>query len=142
MSDASPSWVTPPARRREPAALDRTPIPATLWLAVVATTLLAAAQSVHVVGRDELVVGMRVFLVVVIAFQVVLAVGAARRSAGAALGLLVCQLTTTVASLAGGFGDRRLAYAAGSIAVFILVAASFGAFPSAPLPPIDRQGAR
>lgn len=140
MSDPSPSWVTPPDRRARPPAEDRAPTPLTLPLAVVATAGLVVAQAFHVIGRDELVAGLRGFLVVVVALQVALAVGALRRSAGAALGLLVCQLTTAVASLVGGFGDRRLAYAAGSIAVFGLVAASLGSFPAAPLPPLQPTG--
>ena len=55
----------------------------------------------------------------------------------AALGLLLCQVTTALASLGGGFGDQRLLFVAGSVLVFVLVAASLSAFPSVALPPID-----
>lgn len=138
MSDATPSWVTPPSARPAPTEARPRP-PATLLLALIATAVLAAAQVVHVAGRDELVVALRLFLVAVVAFQVVLAAFAARRSAGAALGLLACQLTTAVASLGGGFGDdaQRILYAGGSVLVFALVAASLSAFPSVALPPND-----
>lgn len=136
MSDATPSWVTPPSAPPSPSAARPRPT-ARLVLVVVATALLAGAEAVHVARRDDLVVGLRVFLVGVVAFQVVLAVLAARRSAGAALGLLACQLTVAVASLGGGFGDQRALYAVGAVLVFALVAASLSAFPSVVLPPID-----
>lgn len=142
MSDATPSWVTPPGPARPPTGAPRLATPVTLQLAVVATAVLAAAQAVHVAGRDELVVGLRAFLVGVVVLQVLLAVGAARRWAGPALGLLVCQLTTGVASLAGGFGEQRLAFAAGSVLVFALVASSLGSFPTVALPPIEGEGRR
>jgi hypothetical protein len=136
MSDATPSWVTPP--RSTPASKpERLRVPLPLLAALVATTILAGAQAVHVARRDELVVGLRVFLVAVVVFQVVLAAGAARRSAGAALGLLLCQLTTGLASMGGGFGDQRALFAGGALLVFVLVAASLSAFPSVALPPID-----
>lgn len=141
MSDATPSWVTPPStgpsRRRPADDRERRPIPPTLVGALVATAVLAGAQAVHVARRDELVVGLRVFLVAVVVFQVALAAGAARRSAGAALGLLLCQVTTTLASLGGGFGDQRALFAAGAVLVFVLVAVSLSAFPTVTLPPID-----
>lgn len=144
MSDATPSWVTRPggAAPAAPATVGaaRPPVPATLVAALVATVVLAGFQAAHVAGRDELVVGLRVFLVTVVAFQVLLAFGATRRSAGAALGLLVCQLTTAVASLAGGFGDQRLLFAAGAAVVMVLVASSLGAFPSVVLPAISGDG--
>lgn len=137
MSDATPSWVGPPSAGPVRPPGRPSPVPATLAATVVVTAVLAAGQAAHVAGRDELVVGLRAFLVAVVAFQVVLAVGTARRSPGAALGLLLCQVTTAVASLGGGFGDRRLLFVAGSLLVVVLVVASLRAFPSVVLPPID-----
>ena len=149
MSDATPSWVTRPtapavgAAPTAQARAGRAPVPASLLAALLGTSVLAGFQVAHVARRDELVVGLRVFLVLVVALQVGLALGAARRSAGAALGLLVCQLTTAVASLAGGFGEQRVLFAAGATVVFVLVASSLGAFPSVQLPTIsDREGQR
>jgi hypothetical protein len=112
-------------------------LPVTLVVALLATTALAAGQAVHVARREDLVVGLRVFLVAVVVFQVVLGVGLLRRSPGSALGLLACQLMTALASLGGGFGDQRLVFVAGSVLVFVLVAVSLSAFPSVALPPID-----
>ena len=140
MSD-TPSWVTPTGTGRRPRpAADQPGSAPTLVAVVVLTTALPAAEVVHVVGRDELVAGLRGFLVLVIALQVPLAVATMRRSAGGALTLLACQVTTIVASLTGGFGDLRLALAAGAALVIGLVAASLKGFPSVTLPDLPRHG--
>ncbi|MBA2283613.1 MAG: hypothetical protein H0W25_20575, partial [Acidimicrobiia bacterium] len=83
--------------------------------------------------------GFRVGLVLVVLLQVVLAAFALRRSSGAALGLFLCQTTVGVAALGGGFGDRRLGYAAGALVVAVLLGASLRTFPSPRLPPIDTR---
>jgi hypothetical protein len=111
-------------------------VPARLAAAAVLTAGLAVVETVHIIGRDELVPGLRGFLVVVVALQVVLAMATARRNAGAALGLLVYQVTTVLAAVAGGFGDQRLLLAAGAVIVTVLVSSSLSAFPTIELPPL------
>jgi hypothetical protein len=139
VDDDAPSWVVspaPPASSPPMAA-----VPARLWLLVPLTALLAAAEVVHVATRDELVAGLRGFLVVVVGVQVPLAYLVVRRSAGAALATLVYQGTTVVAALVGGFGELRLALAAGAAVGMALLASSLHAFPTPtlpPLPPLER----
>ncbi len=140
--DGTPTWATEARPRRlAPAASapgGRPPPPITLVLAAAAVTVLAVAEAAHVAGREELVPGFRIGLGLVVALQVVLAAFVVRRSSGAALGLFLCQATTVVAALGGGFGDdRRLAYAGGALLVAVLLGASLHAFPAPRLPPID-----
>ncbi len=133
MSD-TPSWVGgADVRAARPA---RRPVPARLAAAAVLTAGLAIVETVHIVGRDELVPALRGFLVLVVALQVVLAVATARRNAGAALGLLVYQVTTVLAAVAGGFGDERPLLAVGAVIVVVLVSSSLSAFPTIELPPL------
>lgn len=134
MSEDAPSWVTAPVAARPVEARGATP--GKLRVLLVLTTALAAAEVAHVASRDELVVGLRAFLVVVVAAQVPLAWLVGRRSAGAALATLVYQGTTVVAALVGGFGDLRPALAAGAAVGFALLATSLDRFPTPTLPPI------
>lgn len=134
MNDDAPSWVAAPvaARPVEP----RSAPPARLLVLLALTAVLAAAEVHHVASRDELVVGLRSFLVLVVALQLPLAWLVTRRSAGAALATLVYQGTTVVAALVGGFGDLRLALAAGAAIGLVLLATSLDSFPTPQLPPL------
>lgn len=139
--DHAPSWLAAPAARtsRRERREESGPVPPALAAALVVTIGVAAAEAVHVAGRDELVPGFRAFLLLVVASQVALAVRTARRSAGAALGLLVCQVTTVVASLAGGEGLLRVGLAVAAVVVVALVCSALGTFPSPELPPMARD---
>lgn len=133
MSD-TPSWVG--GAEVGAARPDRQPVPVRLAAAAVLTAGLATVETVHIVSRDELVPALRGFLVAVVALQLVLAVATARRNPGAALGLLVYQVTTVLAAVAGGFGDERPLLAVGAVIVVVLVSSSLSAFPTIELPPV------
>ena len=135
MNEEAPSWLTP-RRRPQPAPAGETTAPPQLRVLVVLTAAVAAAEVAHVAGRDDLVVGFRVALALVVAAQLPLAIFAARRAAAAALGLFVYQATTMLAAVTGGFGDLRAALALGAVAGAVLLATSLHAFPSPALPPI------
>lgn len=137
MNDDTPSWVAAPPSPRP--VVDRPGTPMRLRALLVLTVLLAAAEARHVASRDELVVGFRAFLVLVVVLQVPLAWLVGRRSAGAALATLVYQGTTVVAALVGGFGDLRPALAVGAAVGLGLLATSLDAFPTPQLPPITPQ---
>lgn len=133
--DDSPSWLAAdrPVARAVPAAST----PVALRAAVAIVAVLAAIEVVHITGRDDLVVGMRAFLIVVVALQVLFAVLTLRRSPIGAVGLLVYQVTVLLAATAGGFGEVRGPLAVGALAVVVLVARSLGAFPTPELPRIE-----
>lgn len=139
MNDDAPSWLV--ARPAPVPSPPSTAVPARLWLLLPLTAVLAGVEVVHVATRDELVVGLRSFLVLVVAVQVPLAYLVGRRSAGAALATFVYEGTTIVAALVGGFGELRLALAAGAAVGMALLASSLHAFPTPtlpPLPPLER----
>lgn len=141
MSDDAPSWVVAPAPAAPTSTAPAAAVPVQLRVLVPLTAVLAGAEVVHVAARDELVVGLRVFLVAVVGAQLPLAYFVGRRSAGAALATLVYQGTTIVAALVGGFGELRLALAAGAAVGMALLASSLHAFPTPtlpPLPPMER----
>ena len=141
MNEEAPSWVGPGPTPRRRAAIEAPGATARLRVLVALTAALAAAEVVHVAGRDELVPGFRVGLAVVVAAQLPLAVLTARRVAAAALGLFVYQATTVLAAVAGGFGELRPALAAGAALGAVLLATSLHAFPSPNLPPLTPQDA-
>jgi len=99
---------------------------------VVAQTV---GELVYVGSRHDLVIGMRVFLMGVVALQLVFAQGVLRLSAGSVFGLLVLQSVTVVAAAVGnGPLAIRLILLASAIAVIALLLASLSEFPSVTLP--------
>jgi hypothetical protein len=118
-----PSWA---------AAVDRAPHPGpgrppvTLVAAAGGTVVLAAAEAVHVAGREDLRPALRAALVVGIALQVPFAWLALRRSPAAAMVLLLCAVTAVAASLAAGSVAGSLLAAA----VLVLLALSLRWFPT------------
>jgi hypothetical protein len=124
-----PSWAGPAAPAPVAASAEAARPPATLVAAVVGAVGLAVAEGVYVAGRDELRPAMRVFLLVVVALQLPLAVLTLRRSSAGAMLLLLCSVTALVASLAGGLGPGRAAAAVASAVVLVLLARSLPWFP-------------
>jgi hypothetical protein len=99
---------------------------------VVAQTV---GELVYVGSRSDLVVGMRVFLMCIVALQLVFAQGVLRLSAGSVFGLLVLQCVTAVAAAVGdGPVGVRLILLASAVTVIGLVLASLSEFPSVTLP--------
>jgi hypothetical protein len=110
--------------------------PLTLRLAVAVVAVQALVEALAVSARTELTGALRVVLVLVVGLKLAFAWGARRRSPGAALGLLLAELTTLLAALgATGLGSgARLALGLSAALVIGLVLASLHAFPS-PAPP-------
>jgi len=103
-----------------------------LGAVVVVQTL---CELVYVGGRSELTVGLRVFLMIVLALQVVFAQGVLRRSAGSVFALFAYEAMAVVAAFAAhGPVLARAALAVAAVAVIVLLLASLSDFPSATLP--------
>lgn len=124
-----PSWALEPGPRRAGragVAGDRLRPPGTLVAAAVGAVALTVLEALAVAGRDDLRPAMRGVLVALVALQVAWAGLALRRSAPAAMVLLLCGLTAVVAGLAGAGAALGLVGAA----VVVLVARSLRWFPS------------
>ena len=113
-----------------------TPLPLTLRAAAALVSVEALAESLAVSGRDELTPGLRAGLVLCLALKWLFAWLVLRRSAGAALGLLLLEGTTIVAALGAveSSGGVRLAIGLTAASVVALVASSLHAFPPPTLP--------
>ena len=112
--------------------------PVTLRVAAALVVVMTVGELVYVASRDELTVGLRIGLMVVVAVQVVFAQGALRFGAGSALGLFACEFMTVVAAIGGrGPVAIRVVLAAAAITVAVLLARSLRAFPS-PTTPLRR----
>jgi len=111
-------------------------VPWTLRAAAGLASLQAGVEVVAVARRHELTPGLRGLLVASIALTWLLAWGAVRRRAGAALGLLLLEGTTVVAALGAvdSSGPVRLALGGTAVAVLVLLLRSLHAFPSPALP--------
>lgn len=120
-----PSWALEPEPHRAGAG-DRPRPPGTLVAAAAGALALTVLEALAVAGRDDLRPAMRGVLVALVALQVPWAVLALRRSAPAAMVLLLCGLTAVVAGLAGAGAALGLVGAA----VVVLVARSLRWFPS------------
>jgi hypothetical protein len=100
--------------------------------------LQTAAELAYVAGRQELTVGLRILLMVVVALQLLFARGALRMSAGSVLALFAFEGMAVVAAVAGdGALVVRGALASVSIAVIVLLLVSIPSFPSPDLPKIS-----
>ena len=111
----------------------------TLRVAAGIVVAMTVCELVYVASRDELTVGLRVGLMLVVALQVVFAQGALRFGAGSVLGLFACEGMTVVAAI-GGRGPIvvRLLLAAAAITVIVLLMRSLPAFPT-PTTPLTRR---
>lgn len=111
-------------------------LPVTLRAAAGLVSVEALVECVAVSGRDELTPGLRTGLVLCISLKWVFAWLLLRRSAGAALGLLLVEGTTVIAALGAVETPlaARLALGLTAAAVVSLVAASLHAFPPPTLP--------
>jgi hypothetical protein len=112
-------------------------VPWTLRAAAGLVSVEALVECVAVTGRSDLTAGLRGALVLCLALKWLLAWGALRLSAGAALGLLLFEGTTAVAAL-GAVGSApavRLALGATALIAIGLLLASLHAFPTVALPP-------
>lgn len=110
--------------------------PWTLGAAAGLVSLEALVEAVAVAGRSSLTPGLRAGLVLCIALKWAAAYGVLRRSAGAALGLLLLQGTTVVAAFGAVDSPAAVRLALGVVAVasITLLLASLHAFPSPDLP--------
>ncbi len=110
--------------------------PKTLLAAAVLVSLEALVESVVVLGRSELTLGLRVLLVLCLALQWLFAWRVLRLSHGAALGLLMFEGTTIVAAFGAveSTGLGRLVLGGSALLVIVLLAASLHAFPAPILP--------
>ncbi|MGV3760069.1 MAG: hypothetical protein ACO1PW_11115 [Actinomycetota bacterium] len=110
--------------------------PWTLGAAAALVSVEALAEAVAVAGRDTLTLGLRTGLVLCIALKWAAAAGVLRRSAGAALALLLLQGTTVVAAFGAVElpGAARLALGLVAATSIALLLASLHAFPSPDLP--------
>ena len=112
--------------------------PRPLVWAVDVIVLQTAVELAYVAGRSELTVGLRIALMVIVAWQLVFARGAWRMSAGSVLGLFAFEGMAVVAAVAGdGALVVRGALACASIAVIVLLLVSIASFPSPDLPKIS-----
>jgi hypothetical protein len=111
----------------------------TLRAALAVVTLEAVAESVAVIGRDELVAGLRTMLVLSLSLKLVFAWRVRRLRAGPALGLLLLEGTTVVAALGAtdAHGLARLALGLTAMIVIGLICLSLHAFPEPTLPRFD-----
>lgn len=121
--------MTDPSR---PAAGCATERPWTLGAAAALVAAEALVEAVAVAGRSSLTPGLRAGLVLCIALKWAAAAGVLRRSAGAALGLLLLQGTTVVAAFGAVDSPLALRLALGAVAgaSIALLLASLHAFPS------------
>ncbi|MFP5256452.1 MAG: hypothetical protein ACLGI8_11460 [Acidimicrobiia bacterium] len=110
--------------------------PWTLTAAAALVSVEALVEAVAVSGRSSLTPGLRTGLVLCIALKWAAAAGVLRRSAGAALALLLLQGTTVVAAFGAVDSPAALRLALGAVAVASigLLLASLHAFPSPDLP--------
>ena len=112
--------------------------PRPLVWAVDVIVLQTAVELAYVAGRSELTVGLRIALMVIVAWQLVFARGAWRMSPGSVLGLFAFEGMAVVAAVAGdGALVVRGALACASIAVIVLLLVSIASFPSPDLPKIS-----
>jgi hypothetical protein len=111
-------------------------LPITLPVAAGVVAIEALLETLFVSGREELTPGLRGMLILCLGLKWLFAWLLVRRSAGAALGLLLLELTTVVAAF--GAVDQptpaRLALGLVATCVIALVAASLHAFPPPTLP--------
>ena len=92
-------------------------------------------ESLVVVGRTDLTVGLRVLLVLCVGLKWLCAWGILRLHAGAALGLLCSRARpSSPPSVRCRATGRRVALGVTALAVMALLAASLHAFPSPELP--------
>lgn len=110
--------------------------PWTLGAAAALVSVEALVEAVAVSGRSSLTPGLRAGLVLCIALKWAAAAGVLRRSAGAALALLLLQGTTVVAAFGAVSSPVALRLALGAVAAasIALLLASLHAFPSPDLP--------
>jgi hypothetical protein len=112
--------------------------PITLLAAAWLVTVQTLAELVHVGGRDELTVGLRIGLMVVLSLQLVFAQRATRFSAGSVLGLFAFEGMTVVAAIgASGALAVRGALALAALVAIGLLFASMPSFPSPSLPKLS-----
>jgi hypothetical protein len=111
-------------------------LPVTLRAAAGLVSLEALVEAVAVSGRSELTPGLRIGLILCLSLKWLFAWLVLRRSAGAALGLLLLEGTTIVAALGAVESSPgvRLALGVTAAVVMALVAASLHAFPPPTLP--------
>jgi|GEM_PF-2614501 hypothetical protein len=115
---------------------DQAARPWTLGAAAALVAVEALVEAVAVAGRSSLTPGLRIGLVLCIALKWLAAAGVLRRSAVAALGLLLLQGTTVVAAFGAVESPVALRLALGVVAAtsIWLLLASLHAFPSPDLP--------
>jgi hypothetical protein len=107
------------------------PVPATLTAAAWLVVVLTLCELAFTAMRKELTPGLRVMLCAMVGLQLVLAQQAARRSAGAVLGLFAYEAMAVIAAIgARGPIVVRLLLAAAAITAIGLLAASLHAFPT------------
>jgi hypothetical protein len=120
-----PSWLPPDDAGAIGRRVPPSPPPVALVAAAAGVVVLAGLEALEVAGRDDLRPGMRAVLVAVVALQLPWAWLALRRSAAAAMVLLLCGVMALLAGLAGG----AWGVAAAGAAVVALVARSLRWFP-------------
>jgi hypothetical protein len=111
-------------------------LPLTLTSAVALVSIETFAEALYVSTRHDLTPGLRGFLVLCLALKWVFGWRVTHRSAGAAFGLLLLEVTTIVAALGAvdqPLGERLAVGLCAAIAVG-LVSASLHAFPPPVLP--------
>jgi hypothetical protein len=111
-------------------------LPLTLTSAVAIVTVETLAEALYVSTRDDLTPGLRVCLILCLALKWGFAWRVTHRSAGAAFGLLLLEVTTIVAAL--GAVDQpaseRLAIGICAALTIGLISASLHTFPPPVLP--------
>lgn len=127
-------WSGPRVRLR--AMSTPVTLPLTLHAAAGLVSVEALVEAIAVSGRDELTAGLRAGLVLCISLKWLFAWLLLRRSAGAALGLLMLEGTTVVAAFGAVEASTavRLALGVTAATVIALIGASLHAFPPPTLP--------
>lgn len=115
-------------------------IPATLRAAAALIAVEAAVEMVVVARREELTPGLRVMLIGFLSLKWIFAARALRLRAGPALGLFLLEGTSVVAAFGATEASMpaRLAMAGSAVVVCVLLASSLHAFPTPPLPPLQK----
>jgi hypothetical protein len=104
--------------------------PRALVVAAAAVVVVAVLEAVHILGRDELTMGLRIGLVAVVALQLAFVGLALRGNAAGVVLLFAAQGAALLAALAPG----RHWLALPALLVIALLVASASAFPTPPLP--------
>jgi hypothetical protein len=110
-----------------------------LRAAAVVVTAEATVEIVLIAWRDELRVALRVALALCAALQYVFAWLLLRRSAGALLVLVLCQVTLLLVAAAGDWPAAvRVGLALTAVTASVLLAKAAGSIPSPAIPRTPR----